>query len=74
MTRELYRVDNVGILQNLLQLGPTNAHTEKKEHHMQVCQAQHEAEGDNFLDSIIIHDKTWHNHYKLEPNWQSIEW
>lgn len=27
---------NVGILQSLRQLGPTNAHRETKEHHMQI--------------------------------------
>ena len=40
----------------------------------QVCQDQHEAQGDSFLDCIITHDKMWCHHNELESKQQSVKW
>ena len=50
---------------------------EHKEHRMQVCQDllnQYEAEGDGFLDRIVIGDETWCDHYEPESKRKSMEW
>ena len=54
---------------SVCQVGPTDAHTEQKEHCTQVCQdllKQYKAEGDSFLDCIIISDEVWHHHWEPE--------
>ena len=69
---------NVGILQSLLQVDPTNAHRGKiKNTICKICwdlPNQYEVEGDSFLECIITGDKTWCPHYELESKWQSMEW
>jgi hypothetical protein len=36
--------------------------------------ACYDAEGDNFLSTIVIGDETWIHHFKPETKRQSMEW
>lgn len=54
-----------------------SARGQQKEHHTQVYQDplnRNEAEGDNFLDSIMISNEMRCHLYKLESEQQPVEW
>jgi hypothetical protein len=52
----------------------TEEHKEQREIICSEFLARYEAEGDDFLTTIVMGDETWIHHFEPETKRQSMEW